>query len=84
MDTKRNFLSEKHTRDYLRRGEIWRGRLGIEEVGWDMWRAAGASSVMDRADRLAREILSEHMVEPLPEEQAQALNEIMRIASQEQ
>ncbi|HLA98928.1 MAG TPA: trimethylamine methyltransferase family protein [Anaerolineales bacterium] len=84
MDTRRNFLGERHTRDYLRRGEIWRGRLGIQEVGWDMWRAAGASSVMDRADRLAREILSEHIVEPLVEEQEQALNEIMRIASRVQ
>ncbi len=84
MQTSRNFLSEKHTRQYLRAGEIWSGRLGIEEVGWDMWQAAGAPSVMSRANRLAGQILADHEVPTLPEEQSRALDEIMRFASEQQ
>ena len=83
MQTTRNFLSEKHTRQYLRAGEIWRGRLGVEEVGWEMWQAAGAPGVIDRADRVASQILAEHNVEPLPQEQAAALDEILRYAREE-
>lgn len=82
MRSSRNFMSEKHTRTYLRAGEIWRGRLGIEEVGWDMWQAAGAPTVMDRANRLARQILADHIIAPLPDDQLQALDEIMRFANE--
>ncbi|HSF79741.1 MAG TPA: trimethylamine methyltransferase family protein [Anaerolineales bacterium] len=82
METNHNFLSEKHTRQYLRAGEIWRGRLELEEVGWDMWQAAGAPTAMDRANRIARQILEGHDVEPLSEEQTLALDEIMENASQ--
>ncbi len=80
MDHGRNFLKEQHSRRYLRAGEIWQGRLGIQEVGYDMWQAAGAPDVVQRAQAHAESILASHAVPPLPDEQANALDEIMRSA----
>jgi len=80
MDHGRNFLKEQHSRRYLRAGEIWQGRLGVQEVGYDMWQAAGAPDVVQRAQAHAESILASHTVPPLPDEQSNALDEIMRRA----
>jgi trimethylamine---corrinoid protein Co-methyltransferase len=77
MTTTRNFLGEKHTRKYLRSGEVWEGRLGVKEIGWEMWQAAGFPTAIDRARRMAADILSTHEVTPLPQEQINALDEIL-------
>ncbi len=77
MSTTRNFLGEKHTRKYLRGGEVWEGRLGVKEIGWEMWQNAGYPTALDRAERVAAEILTQHEVTPLPEEQINALEEIL-------
>jgi len=77
MASTRNFLSEKHTRKYLHAGEVWQGRLGIPEVGWEMWQNAGSLTAIDRAQSEAERILSSHQVEPLSEEQNRALDEIL-------
>jgi trimethylamine---corrinoid protein Co-methyltransferase len=78
MSTTRNFLGEKHTRKYLRSGEVWEGRLGIKEIGWEMWQAAGYSNAIERAEHIATDIFSSHEVAPLPQEQINALDEILR------
>jgi trimethylamine--corrinoid protein Co-methyltransferase len=83
MDTTRNFLREQHTRKYLRAGETWQGRLGIEQTGWDTWQAAGAPTVTERALQAAHKILLEHEIPPLLPEQHRALDEIMRFAYDE-
>lgn len=80
MDHGRNFLKEQHSRRYLRAGEIWQGRLGIQEVGYDMWQAAGAPDVVQRAQAHAESILASHEVPPLPDDQSRQLDEIMRRA----
>jgi trimethylamine--corrinoid protein Co-methyltransferase len=77
MSTTRNFLGEKHTRKYLRSGEVWEGRLGVREIGWEMWNAAGSPTTIERADRLASDILAKHEIPPLPDEQLNALEEIL-------
>ena len=77
MSTTRNFLGEKHTRKYLRSGEVWEGRLGVKEIGWEMWNTAGSPTTIERADRLAMDILAKHEVPPLPDEQLNALEEIL-------
>ena len=77
MSTTRNFLGEKHTRKYLRGGEVWEGRLGVKEIGWEMWQNAGYPTAIDRAERVAADILTRHEVTPLPEEQINALEEIL-------
>lgn len=84
MDTTHNFLGEQHTRRYLRSGELWMGKLGIAESSWDMWQAAGAPTVLDRAHELAKSTLAEHAVPPLLDEQTRALDEIMQSARTEE
>ena len=78
MDTTRNFLREPHTRKYLRAGEVWQGRLGVQESGWEMWTAAGSPTVMERAGQEVERILAEHQVPPLPEEQSRELEKFFR------
>ncbi|HEX7973905.1 MAG TPA: trimethylamine methyltransferase family protein [Anaerolineales bacterium] len=80
MDSNRNYLKEQHTRKYLRGGEIWQGRLGVQEVGWDLWREAGCPSVLERAQSEAKRILTQHEIPPLPEDRSRALDEIMQAA----
>ena len=77
MSTTRNFLGEKHTRKYLRSGEVWESRLGIKEIGWEMWKAAGYPTAIERAEHVATDILNSHEVPPLPQEQINALEEIL-------
>jgi trimethylamine--corrinoid protein Co-methyltransferase len=77
MSTTHNFLGEKHTRKYLRGGEVWEGRLGVKEIGWEMWQTAGYPTAIDRAETMAADILSTHEVTPLPQEQINALEEIL-------
>lgn len=81
MDGARNFMGQKHTRKYLRAGEVWRGRLGVGEVNWEAWRSAAKLTVLERAQDEAQRILSEHQVPPLPEEQDRALQEILKAAT---
>lgn len=77
MSTTRNFLGEKHTRKYLRSGEVWEGRLAVKEIGWEMWQAAGYNTAIERAEPIATDILTTHEVIPLPQEQINALDEIL-------
>jgi trimethylamine--corrinoid protein Co-methyltransferase len=76
MDTTHNFLREPHTRKYLRSGEIWQGKLGMQESGWEQWAAAGSPTVIDRAEREAQRILAAHTVPPLEDEQEKELQKI--------
>lgn len=73
----RNFLREQHTRRYLRAGEVWQGRLGVQEVGWDMWHNAGEPTVLERAQAQVEKILAEHEVPPLSDEQTHTLDDIL-------
>jgi trimethylamine--corrinoid protein Co-methyltransferase len=78
MDSSRNFLAEPHTVKYLRAGEVWQGRLAVQEIGWEMWRDAGRPTVIEQAQDRANHILSTHQVPPLPEDQSRALDEIVQ------
>lgn len=77
MATTHNFLGERHTRKYLHAGEVWQGRLGLQEAGWEAWKNAGSPSVIVRAHKEAKRILLQHQVPPLPDEQERALIEII-------
>jgi trimethylamine--corrinoid protein Co-methyltransferase len=76
-----NFLSMPHTVKYLRGGEQWRGRLAIQGIGWEQWRDSGRPTVVEQAEAEVRRILSGHEVEPLPDDQARALDEIVQAVS---
>jgi len=83
MDSSRNFLAEPHTVKYLRAGEVWQAQLAVQEIGWEVWRDAGAPTVVKRAQREAARILSTHEVPPLLEEQTRALDHIVQAAANE-
>lgn len=76
----RTFLAEMHTVRHLRAGEVWQGQVGVQGISWETWRDAGGPTVIDRAQAKAGQILAEHEVPPLPEEQSRALDEIVRAA----
>jgi trimethylamine--corrinoid protein Co-methyltransferase len=80
MDASRNFMMEQHTRRYLHAGEVWQGRLGVQEATWDTWKTAGSLTVLERAQSEAERILREHeqKVPALTAEQEQALNQIIK------
>jgi trimethylamine--corrinoid protein Co-methyltransferase len=80
MDAKGSFMGQKHTRKYMRAGEVWRGRFAVQETSWDVWNAAGGQDVLDRAQEESERILADHQVPPLPEEQSKALDEILRLS----
>ena len=77
MSTSRNFLGEKHTRKYSHSGEIWEGKLGIQEIGWEMWHSAGSPTALDRAQAVSADILRNHFVPPLSEEQERELKKLL-------
>jgi trimethylamine--corrinoid protein Co-methyltransferase len=79
METTRNFLREPHTRKYLRAGEVWQGRLSVQETGWEMWTAAGSPTVLERARKEAERILAEHEVPPLSDEQDRELRKFFQV-----
>jgi trimethylamine--corrinoid protein Co-methyltransferase len=72
----RNFLSQPHTRRYLRAGELYFTQLA-ERAPWETWDREGRKGMVDRAQAEAERILAEHQVPPLSTEQELALDEIM-------
>ncbi|MDW7740532.1 MAG: trimethylamine methyltransferase family protein [Bacillota bacterium] len=54
-----NFLAQEHTRDYLRRGELYMGKLG-NDAPFEEWKVSGSKTVRDGAKLRLNKILSEH------------------------
>ena len=79
MDGSRNFLAEMHTVKYLRSGEVMYTRLA-ERRDWDAWDQAGREGMAERAHARAEQLLAEHEVSPLSEDQERFLDECMREA----
>lgn len=77
MSGSRNFLAEMHTVRYLRHGEVLQTRLAGRE-GWTEWETAGRRGLVERAEGKALELLANHEVPPLGEEQMAALREVIR------
>jgi len=82
MDGPRNFLAQRHTRRYLRAGEVLYTRLG-ERRTWEEWDRTGREGLAERAQAEAERILAEHRVPPLTEEQERELGAIMQEAERE-
>lgn len=65
-----NFLAHKHTRKYLRAGELWVPPLGDRQT-FEKW-AINSEKVEDKARRIAKELIATHQVLPLsPEVEAE-------------
>ena len=58
-----NFLSQRHTRRHMR--DVWRARL-LDRSMWDAWVGSGREGAYEKATALARQLLAEHEVVPLP------------------
>jgi trimethylamine--corrinoid protein Co-methyltransferase len=81
MDETRNFISESHTIRHLRAGEVLLTQL-VERRNWTEWENSGREGMVERAQAKAENILTEHNVEPLSEDQEEELSEILREAAE--
>jgi trimethylamine--corrinoid protein Co-methyltransferase len=50
-----NFLAQEHTRDFMRKGELWQGDLG-NALPFEEWRAQGCPDIREAARAKVREI----------------------------
>jgi trimethylamine--corrinoid protein Co-methyltransferase len=82
MDGGRNFLAHKHSRRYLKAGEVFVTRLS-ERGPWEAWERHDRQSMADRAQAEAERILATHQVPPLDRAQEKTLDEIMTAAERE-
>ena len=81
MQGSRNFLSQKHTRDFIRR-ELLQTRLA-ERRTWDAWEQDERRGLAERSQAEAERILREHQVPPLSEAQERELDKIMASAAKD-
>ena len=71
-----NFLGQKHTMRYLRVGEVLLTTLA-ERGSWENWEAHGRQGMAERAQFEAMNILQNHQVPPLSDDQERELDEIL-------
>jgi trimethylamine--corrinoid protein Co-methyltransferase len=76
-----NYLGQKHTRKYLRSGEVLVTHLA-ERGAWETWEREGRQGMAERAQAEAELLLSEHQPPPLSSDQERELDEIMREAQE--
>lgn len=76
MRSSHNFLAQKHTRQYLRQGEVLLTPLA-ERRSWDAWEQDQRQGMAERAQDEAERILREHEVPPLSPQQERELDEIL-------
>ena len=72
-----NFVQDPHTMKYLRVGERYKPSPLIYRGSRDGWMDEGGKNFEKRANEIARGILKEHEVLPLPEDTARALDELV-------
>jgi len=75
MDGPRNFFSEKHTRKYLRQGEVLNPILAFRD-GWSTWENSDRKSIIDRAEDQVNFLLQDIKTQTLSDNQ---INELMRV-----
>jgi trimethylamine:corrinoid methyltransferase-like protein len=73
------FLGERHTVEQIRQGAIWLPAIGDRASSPD----SIGEGVLARARARAREILSTHRADPLPDDVTEHLDEIMEKARRE-
>jgi trimethylamine--corrinoid protein Co-methyltransferase len=76
MDGTRNFLGQKHTRRYLREGEVLITHLA-ERGSWETWEAEGRQGMAERAQAEAERLIATHEVPPLDNYQEKELDAIL-------
>jgi trimethylamine--corrinoid protein Co-methyltransferase len=76
MDGPRNFLAQRHTRRYLKAGELLMTHLA-DRRSWETWDREGREGMAERAQAEVERLLAGHAVEPLRPEQEKELDAIM-------
>jgi len=82
MDGSHNFLGQKHTRNYLKDGEILLTKLA-ERGTWEAWNDNQRKGMLEHAQAEAERILREHQVPGLEAHQEKELDAIMDAARKE-
>lgn len=82
MKAERNFLTELHTVNYLRSGEIYLDDL-VQRGSFQEWEAAGKADLAEKAQAKAEQILEKHIVPPLDSYQNRELDKIILHAEDE-
>ena len=70
-----NFLTHPHTLKHLRQTQ-WRPRL-ISRKGYEEWRSAGGTSLLERSQKRLQDILRNHKPVPIPAKQAREIQKIV-------
>ena len=79
MAGSRNYLAQKHTKNYLRSGEVFITELA-ERSSWEEWDRKGRDGMAEHAQNKAARLLIDHQVTPLSEHQESELDRIMAAA----
>ncbi len=82
MQGSRNYLGQKHTRDFMRAGELLQTPLA-ERRTWEAWEQDQRRGIAERCQTEAERILREHQVVPLSEAQERELDKIMAAAEKD-
>ena len=76
-----NFLSKTHTKEWARK-EMYLPKVS-DRLPFQLWVKNGSKDVVERAKTLAREIIENHQVPPLPEHVHNELGKILKAAEKE-
>lgn len=76
-----HFLEDEHTLKYFRK-EVWFPSL-FDRNNWELWKGKGGNSILERAVKKKEEILNEHKIEPLDQDIANRIDEIVKEAEKD-
>ena len=79
MEGDHNYLTQRHTINYLKGGELLHNTLGVRH-SFEEWEKSGRAGLADNAQAKAQRILEEHQVPPLDVSQERELEKIIQKA----
>ena len=82
MGSTHNFLGQRHTRKYLRAGEVFFTKLAVRDP-WAEWERKNRDGMAEHAQAEAERILADHHAPPLNKEQDKELDKILQAAIKE-
>lgn len=77
-----NFLAQEHTRNFMRAGEIWQGKLG-NMLPFEEWKAQGSVDIRNEAQKKVSELLASHSGVYFDDKLSRELDQILKKAMQE-
>ncbi len=77
-----SFLAQEHTRDFMRKGELWQGKLG-NALPFEEWRSRGSADIREEARQKVDELAAAHPGVYLEDKLCRELDLILDRAIQE-